>query len=61
MDRVSFTIWAVVGKTIALVAFFQLGDKRKARIPPIVSGFAWLFGCLPEWGMAMDCDWGCVR
>jgi|GEM_PF-5034454 len=36
MDRVSFTIWAVVGKIIALVAFFSLGDKRRARIPPIV-------------------------
>ena len=35
MDRVSFTIWAVVGKNIALVAFFSLGDKRRARIPPI--------------------------
>jgi hypothetical protein len=35
MDRASYTVWALVGMTIALAVFFTLGAKRRVRISPI--------------------------
>jgi hypothetical protein len=36
MDRGSYTVWALLGITVALAVFFTLGAKRRAHIPPII-------------------------